>query len=95
MIERNYCVHPIVTIRELIWRMRKELPDEMDEYIEHIIDIDEERAANLEKLFKGRVKKEFLLKLQENFEKDLKKLQKKGGDYFVFPLNPEEDRKKK
>lgn len=95
MIEKNYCVHPIVTIRELIWCMRKELPDEMDEYIEHIIDIDEARAEQLELIFRGKVKKEFLLKLQENFEKDLKKLQKKGGDYFVFPLNPEEDRKKK
>ena len=65
--------------------MRKELPDEMYEYIENIIDVDEECAEYLEKVFKR--------KLGENFDNDLKELQEKGGEYFVFPLNPEERRK--
>ena len=52
MIEKNYCVHPIVTIREAACYMRKELPDEMYEYIENIIDVDEECAEYLEKVLK-------------------------------------------
>ena len=93
MIEKNYCVHPIATIREAAWYIRKELPDEMYDYIENIIDVDEECAEYLEKVFKGKLEKRFLLKLQENFDNDLKELQEKGGECFVFPLNPEERRK--
>ena len=93
MIEKNYCVHPIATIREAAWYIRKELPDEMYDYIENIIDVDEECAEYLEKVFKGKLEKRFLLKLQENFDNDLKELQENGGEYFVFPLNPEERRK--
>ena len=93
MIEKDYCIHPIEVIREAAWYMRKELPDEMYEYIENIIDVDEECAEYLEKVFKGKLGKRLLLKLQENFDKDLKELQEKGGEYFVFPLNPEERRK--
>lgn len=93
MIEKNYCIHPIEVIRETAWYMRKELPDEIYDYIENIVDINEETAEYLEKAFKGKLRKRFLLKLQENFDKDLKELQEKGGEYFVFPLNPKERRK--
>ena len=44
MIEKNYCIHPIEVIREAAWYMRKELPDEMYDYIENIIGVDEECA---------------------------------------------------
>ena len=93
MIEKDYCIHPIEVIREAAQYMRKELPDEMYEYIENIIDVDEECAEYLEKVFKRKLGKRLFLKLQENFDNDLKELQEKGGEYFVFPLNPEERRK--
>ena len=65
----------------------------MYDYIENIIDVDEECAEYLEKVFKGKLGKKLLLKLQKNFDKDLKELQEKSGEHFVFPLNPEERRK--
>lgn len=64
MIEKNYYIHPIEVIREVTWYMRKKLPDEMYDYVENIIDVDEECAEYLEKAFKGKLGKKLLLKLQ-------------------------------